>query len=69
MNIWVEKPGQKGIVIGAKGETLKKVGERSRLQMEKIFGHKVNLQLWVKIRKGWADNAIALRGLGYLEED
>lgn len=68
INIWVEKPGQKAIVIGEKGETLKKIGVRSRLQMESIFGNKVNLQLWVKIRKGWADNAIALRGLGYLNE-
>ena len=68
INIWVEKSGQKAIVIGDKGETLKKIGERSRLQMENMFGSKINLQLWVKIRKGWADNTIALRGLGYLNE-
>lgn len=67
VNIWVEKSGQKAIVIGAKGETLKKIGQRSRHQMEQLFGGKINLQLWVKIRKGWADNAAALRGLGYFD--
>jgi len=36
--------------------------------MERIFVAKVNLQLWVKVRKGWADNAVALKGLGYLDE-
>ncbi|MFC1664900.1 GTPase Era [Pseudomonadota bacterium] len=69
VNIWVEKSGQKAIVIGAKGEMLKKIGERSRLQMERIFDNKINLQLWVKIRKGWADNALALKGLGYQDEN
>ena len=68
VSIWVEKPGQKPIVIGRKGETLKKIGERSRRQMERSFASKVNLQMWVKVRKGWADNAMALRGLGYLDE-
>jgi len=66
--VWVEKQGQKAIVIGKQGETLKRIGQRSRQQMERLFGFKVYLNLWVKVRKGWADNAAALRSLGYSEE-
>ena len=68
MTIWVEKPGQKAIVIGRQGETLKRIGQRAREQMERLFGMKVYLGLWVKVRKGWADNDPALRSLGYIEE-
>jgi GTP-binding protein Era len=63
--IWVEKPSQKPIVIGRKGERLKQIGRDARMDMEKIFGHKVFLQLWVKIKEGWADDERALRSLGY----
>ena len=51
--IWVEKPGQKSIVIGKGGQQLKELGTRTRLQMEKIFKCKVYLNLWVKVKKGW----------------
>jgi GTP-binding protein Era len=66
--IWVEKAGQKAIVIGRGGERLKEVGQRARLEMQKLFASKVYLRLWVKIRAGWSDDARALRSLGYTEE-
>ncbi|HRQ65566.1 MAG TPA: GTPase Era [Xanthomonadaceae bacterium] len=65
--IWVERPGQKGIVIGAGGARLKEIGSRARLDMEKLFGQKVFLQLWCKVREGWSDDEAALRGLGYTD--
>lgn len=65
--IWVEREGQKPILIGAKGEGLKAVGRNARLEMQKVFGEKVFLELWVKVRSGWADNERALRQLGYAE--
>ncbi len=63
--IWVEKNSQKGIVIGKGGERLKEVGTRSRQSMETLFGVKVFLQLWVRVKEGWADDERALRSLGY----
>ncbi len=63
--IWVDKPGQKPILIGPKGEGLKTIGRNARLEMEKTFGEKIYLELWVKVRRGWADNEQALRSLGY----
>jgi len=65
--IWVERKSQKKIVIGEKGERLKSVGTRARLDMQKIFGSKVFLQLWVRVRSGWSDDDRALRSLGYEE--
>ncbi|KAA3623689.1 MAG: GTPase Era [Proteobacteria bacterium] len=65
--VWVEKPGQKAIVIGRDGAGLKKIGQRAREEMEKLFGCKVYLGLWVKVRKGWTDNATILKSLGYEE--
>lgn len=65
--IWVERDAQKAIVIGKQGSLLKLVGSQARKDMEKIFGNKVFLQLWVKVRKGWADDEQALRNLGYME--
>lgn len=67
--IWVEKDGQKAIVIGKGGALLKEVGRRARLDMQETFGCKVHLSLWVKVRAGWADDAAALRSLGYSDEN
>lgn len=67
--IWVEKEGQKPILIGKDGQRLKGVGTRARLAMQKLFETKVNLRLWVKVREGWSDSERALRSLGYTDED
>ncbi len=63
--IWVERPGQKAIVIGKQGAMLKKVGTDARRDMEILFDNKVFLQLWVKVKEGWSDNESALRHFGY----
>ena len=63
--IWVEREGQKGIVVGAGGESLKGVGTAARRDMEHAFGRKVFLQLWVKVRGGWADDEARVRSFGY----
>jgi len=65
--IWVEREGQKAIVIGKEGEVLKKVGQRAREEMEKMFERKVYLNLWVKVKKGWSDNEGVMQSLGYDE--
>ncbi|HKJ75838.1 MAG TPA: GTPase Era [Gammaproteobacteria bacterium] len=66
--IWVERPGQKKIVIGREGHVLKEVGRQARIDMERLFGAKVFLELWVKVKEGWADDERALRSLGYSDE-
>ena len=66
--IWVERPGQKGIIIGKNGQQLKRIGEQARKDMERAFDGKVFLQLWVKVRQGWSDDERALRSLGYQDE-
>jgi len=63
--IFVEKNSQKGIVIGKGGEKLKEVGTRARASLETLFDCKVFLQLWVRVKDGWADDERALRSLGY----
>ncbi|NND91468.1 MAG: GTPase Era [Granulosicoccus sp.] len=63
--IWVDKPSQKGIVIGKGGAQLKEVGSKARATLESLFGSKVFLQLWVRVKEGWADDERALRSLGY----
>lgn len=65
--IWVEKAGHKPIVIGAGGQLLKEVGREAREDMQKAFDQKVFLQLWVKVKEGWADDERALHSLGYDE--
>lgn len=65
--IWVEREGQKAIVIGKGGERLREIGSRARAQMERLFGAKVFLETWVRVREGWSDDEAALRALGYHE--
>lgn len=64
-NIYVERAGQKAIVIGENGQRLKLIGREARLDMEKLFERKVMLTLWVKIKGGWSDDERALKSLGY----
>jgi GTPase len=66
--IWVERTGQKVIVIGTNGERLKQIGIRARESIETMIGKKVHLRLWVKVKENWSDNDRALKSLGYFEE-
>ena len=65
--VWVEREGQKGIVIGAGGAQLKKIGSAARRAMERTLGRSVFLELWVRVRESWSDDANALRQFGYSE--
>ena len=65
--IWVEREGQKAIVIGKGGERLRAIGSRAREQMERLFGAKVFLETWVRVREGWSDDEAALKAFGYGE--
>lgn len=62
--IWVDREGQKPIVIGAGGARLKRVGTSARREIVDLLGRRCHLELWVKVRENWADNAQALRTLG-----
>lgn len=66
--ILVERETQKRMVIGKGGKHLKTIGEQARLDMERLFDNKVFLELWVKVKSGWADDERALRSLGYGED-
>jgi GTP-binding protein Era len=65
--ILVERDGQKKIIIGDKGERIKRIGQEARKDMETMFGSKIMLNLWVKVKGGWSDDERALRSLGYQE--
>ncbi|WP_434050371.1 GTPase Era [Marinobacter salarius] len=62
--ILVEREGQKKIIIGDKGERLRRIGQEARTDMERLFDSKVMLRLWVKVKRGWADSDRALKSLG-----
>ena len=63
--IYVERSGQKAIIIGDKGQRIKQVGMDARKDMEQLFDKKIMLTLWVKIKRGWSDDERALTSLGY----
>ena len=63
--IWVERDSQKGIAVGKDGGVLKKVGRSARLEIAELLGQAVHLELWVKVKSNWADNATDLMNLGY----
>lgn len=63
--IWVDREAHKPIVLGRGGGHMKRIASEARQDMERLFGAKVFLQCWVKVKQGWADNAALLRSLGY----
>ncbi|MBV8635153.1 MAG: GTPase Era [Burkholderiaceae bacterium] len=63
--ILVERDGHKAMLIGHKGAKLKEISTQARLDMEKLFGGPVYLEVWVKVKSGWADNEAGLRAYGY----
>jgi GTP-binding protein Era len=66
--ILVEREGQKKMVIGNKGTKIKTIGIEARKDMEEMFEAKIHLELWVKVKSGWADDERALRSLGYTDD-
>ena len=64
-SIIVDKESHKGIVVGAKGSRLKEIGTQARIDMEKLFGGKVHLEVWVTVKRGWSENRQLLKRLGY----
>ena len=63
--VLVERDAHKAMIIGHKGEKLKEISTEARLDMEKMFGVPVYLEIWVKVKSGWADNEAGLRAYGY----
>jgi GTP-binding protein Era len=63
--IIVERDAHKGMVVGAGGERLKRIGSEARQELERLLGARVFLELWVKVRSGWADDEVHLRSFGY----
>jgi GTP-binding protein Era len=63
--ILVDRPGHKAILLGAKGERMKRIATEARQDMERLFGARVFLEVWVKVKNGWADSASMLKSLGY----
>lgn len=64
-----EKESHKGIIIGKQGNMLKNIGTKARISLEELLEKKVNLKLWVKLRKDWRDSDIMLKNFGYREEE
>lgn len=63
-----ERDSHKGIIIGKQGAMLKKIGTKAREEIERLFEYKVNLKLWVKVKKDWRDSDILMKNYGYREE-
>ena len=68
-DIYCEKPSHKGIIIGKNGEALKTIGSYAREDLEKFFGVKVYLNLWVKVKEKWRDNLFNLNNFGYNQKE
>lgn len=68
-DIYCEKQSHKGILVGKKGENLKKIGTYAREDMESFFGTKVYLNLWVKVKEKWRDDRLSLNNFGFKPED
>jgi GTP-binding protein Era len=66
--IYVERDSQKGIVIGKQGALLREIGQLARLDMEKLLGSKIFLELWVKVKKDWRNREAVLKSLGFRHE-
>lgn len=64
--IYCEKESHKAIIIGKNGQMLKKIGQNARIELEDLFGQKIYLDLWIKVKKGWRDNTSILRSFGYV---
>lgn len=67
--IYVERNSQRGILIGKNGEMLREIGRRARLDIERLLGNKVYLELWVKVKKDWRNQEQMLRNFGFYDED
>jgi GTPase len=63
--IWVERDGQKKIVVGEGGEMLKRVGSAARRELEKTLGGRFHLEIWVRVKENWSDDPRSLRRFGY----
>jgi GTP-binding protein Era len=63
--IVVERDGHKAMVIGDKGERIKRIGMETRVELEKLMDAKVFIEMWVKVRSGWADDEVRVRSFGY----
>ena len=64
-----ERDSHKGIIIGKQGSMLKKIGTNARYEMERLLDCKVNLKLWVKVKKDWRDSDFLIKNFGYKEEE
>ena len=65
--VWVERPGQKGIIVGKGGESIKAAATRAREEMIRLFGCPVHLEVWVKVKRSWSSDESAVSSLGYRE--
>ena len=66
--IYCERKSHKGMIIGKQGAMLKKIGSNARYEMERLLETKVNLKLWVKVKKDWRDSDFLIKNFGYRED-
>ena len=63
--VWVDRPGQRAILLGQGDETMKTIATEARKSMVRLFGGRVHLEVWVRVKKGWADDDATLAKLGF----